>query len=166
MPIVSRTLVLLANRDDIEPGHKRWRVNGVDSAGRRWKHGSFGGTLVEAEIIRDTCWPQEQVDDVDEADGFSHILKGGDPETYARSDLTKAQWRKRIARRFWKATIEEDREFLLKISPYIASFTATQIASVLGISTVKAQKGIDKAISFRDVVGPGMADVDDQAEDV
>ncbi len=53
MPIASRTLQILANRPDIGAGFKRWRVDGTNSRGRPWKHGSFGGTLAEAEIIRD-----------------------------------------------------------------------------------------------------------------
>ncbi len=53
MPITSRTLTELASREDIAPGFKRWRVDAVDAKGRRWVHGPFGGTLAEAEPIRD-----------------------------------------------------------------------------------------------------------------
>jgi len=53
MPIVSRTLTKLANRDDIAPGWKRWRVEGVDAKGRNYVHGPFGGTQADAETIKD-----------------------------------------------------------------------------------------------------------------
>ena len=54
MPVISRQLTKLANRDDIAPGMKKWRVDGVDAKGRGWKHGPFGPVdLVEAESIRD-----------------------------------------------------------------------------------------------------------------
>ncbi len=53
MPVVSRTLTLLANREDLGPGIKRWRVDAVDALGRIWVHGPFSGTLAEAEVIRD-----------------------------------------------------------------------------------------------------------------
>ncbi len=53
MPIV-RTLTFLANREDINPGVKTWRVDGMDALGRRWVHGPFSVTQAEAEVIRDT----------------------------------------------------------------------------------------------------------------
>ncbi len=53
MAIVSRTITMLANREDIGPGIKRWRVNGVDALGRIWVHGPFSGTQAEADVIRD-----------------------------------------------------------------------------------------------------------------
>ena len=63
MPIVSSTLTLLANREDIGPGVKRWRVDGVDALGRIWVHGPFNGTQAEAEVIRDAVvWDLAEVD--------------------------------------------------------------------------------------------------------
>ena len=49
MPIVSKTLTKLANREDIQPGWKKWRIEGIDALGRKWTHGSFGGTQAYAE---------------------------------------------------------------------------------------------------------------------
>ena len=54
MPIVSRTLTLLANREDLGPGIKTWRIDGVDAIGERWVYGSFNATTAEAEVLRDT----------------------------------------------------------------------------------------------------------------
>ncbi len=54
MPITSRTLTMLANREDIGPGVKRWRIDAVDALGRPWKHGSFSGTQTEGEAVRDS----------------------------------------------------------------------------------------------------------------
>ena len=53
MPIASRNLQLLGNRPDLGDGVKSWRVDGTDSRGRPWKHGTFKVTLAEAEVIRD-----------------------------------------------------------------------------------------------------------------
>jgi hypothetical protein len=81
-------------------------------------------------------------------------------------DMTLAEWRRRLAKRFWRGTIEDDRRFLCKIAPYIASFSAAQIAAVLGITEARAQLGLDKAIDLRDNVCPAMDDVDGQAEEI
>jgi len=166
MPIVSRTLTKLANRDDIAPGLKRWRVDGVDGKGRQWVHGPFLGTQVNAEAIRDSAWTQQQLEQADEDEGLQFIENGGDPESFAREDLSLNEWRRRVARRFWKADIDQDRQFLCRVAPYIAGFTAAQIAGVLGITEARAQLGIDKAVDLRDNVCPAMQAVDDQAEDV
>ncbi len=53
MPITSRTLTKLANREDRGPGVMRWRVDAVDAKGRRWVHGPFFGTQAEGDVIRD-----------------------------------------------------------------------------------------------------------------
>ena len=165
MPIISRTLTKLANRDDIKPGFKKWRVDGVDGRGARWTLGPFGGTQVEAEVIRDSAWSQDQLDDQDERSGVEFILDGGAPESFAREDLTLQEWRRRLAKRFWRRTIDTDREFLCKISPYIATFTAVQIANTLGIPVAKAQKGLDRAIDLRDNICPGMDSTDADADE-
>ncbi len=63
MPITSRTLTMLANREDSGPGIKRWRVDGVDALGRIWVHGPFSGTQAEAEVIRDAVvWDLAELD--------------------------------------------------------------------------------------------------------
>ena len=167
MPITSRTLTLLANRDDIEPGMKRWRVDGEDGRGARWVHGPFFAVEgAAAEAIRDAAWSTEQLEDHDEQKGVEFVEDGGAAESFAREDLTLQEWRRRLAKRFWRGTIEEDRKFLCKISPYIATFTAAQIAASLGITEVKAQKGLDRAIDLRDNVCPGMDGTDADAEDL
>ena len=66
MPTISRKITLLANREDIGPGVKRWRVDGVDALGRGWVHGPFNGTQAEAEVIRDAVvWDLAEVDKVE-----------------------------------------------------------------------------------------------------
>ena len=167
MPIVSRTLTKLANRDDIEPGMKRWRVDGVDGRGARWIHGPFFAVEgAAAEVIRDAAWSTTQLEDHDEQVGFKFVEDDGAPESFAREDLTLVQWRRRLAKRFWRGTIEDDRKFLCKISPYIATFTAVQIAASLGITEPQAQKGLDRAIDLRDNVCPAMDLSDADAEEV
>lgn len=65
MPIISRTLTKLANREDLGVGIKRWRAEGVDGRGRAWAHGPFSAIQAEAEIIRDSAWSTEQLAEVD-----------------------------------------------------------------------------------------------------
>ena len=167
MPISSRTLTKLADRDDIEPGMKRWMVNGVDGRGAHWIFGPFFAVEgAAAEARRDAAWPQQQLDNHDEAEGVKFVEAGGAPESFAREDLTLAEWRRRLAKRFWVGTIDADHKFLCEIAPYIATFTAVQIAASLGISEVKAQKGLDRAIDLRDNVCPAMDASDSDAEEV
>jgi hypothetical protein len=63
MPIVSKTLTKLANREDVGPGIKRWRVNGLDARGRIYVHGPFNGTQAEADVVRDSVvWELTEAD--------------------------------------------------------------------------------------------------------
>ena len=166
MPIVSRILTILANREDIGPSVKRWRIDGVDGRGANWVHGPFTANQTDAEAIRDSAWPQVQLNTHEENLAGEFIERGGDPVLFVRQDLTLNEYRRYLAKRFWKATIEDDRNFLCRIAPFIASFTATQISNVLGISQVRAQKGIDKAVDLRDNLCPAMQGVDDEAEEI
>ncbi len=114
MAIVSRALTLLANREDIGPGVKRWRVDGVDVLGRIWVHGPFSGTQAEAEVIRDAvvwdlaeqdkaevlAWVQERNTvaafdytdrDIVEADGEEHVFQWF-AENLGAEAITVAWW--------------------------------------------------------------------------
>ncbi len=66
MPILSRTLTKLANREDIGAGIKRWRVEGLDSRGRGWIYGSFLAIEADAEVIRSTVVWKLATADLDE----------------------------------------------------------------------------------------------------
>jgi hypothetical protein len=54
MPIVSRVLTKLSNREDLGAGLKKWRVDAVDGRGRPWRHSAFLATQAQAEVVRDT----------------------------------------------------------------------------------------------------------------
>lgn len=83
MPIVSRTLIKLANREDLGPGIKRWRIDGVDTLGRAWVHGPFSGTQAEGEALRDSViWDTE---DMDRNNVIHWVRAGNTPDTF---DLT------------------------------------------------------------------------------
>jgi hypothetical protein len=171
MPIVSRVLTKLANREDLGAGVKRWRVDGVDSRGKRWTHGPF--TAVEgapAEAIRDAAWTTEQLEDDDEQEGMAFVEAGGAHEGFVREDLTITEWRRRLARRWWNTKIEgasdADLAFLCFTAAYIATFTAAQIATALGISEAKATKGINRAIDLRDNTCPAIFASDAEQEKV
>jgi len=142
-------------------------VDGVDGRGTSWVHGPFNALEgAAAEAVRDAAWTTEQLDAHDERKGMKFVEDGGAPESFAREDLTLVEWRRRLAKRFWRGGIEDDRKFLCKIAPYIATFTAVQIAASLGITEVKAQKGLDRAIDLRDNICPGMDASDADAERV
>ncbi len=112
MPIVSKTLTIVANREDLGPGIKRWRVDARDARGRNYVHGPLFGTQAEAELVQTTVsWDLTKVDkanllswvqsrntvasfdysnrDIDEDAGEDHIYKwfaeaqGGDAITVA-----------------------------------------------------------------------------------
>ena len=88
MPIATRALTKLANREDLGPGHKRWRVDGENLRGRPWKHGSFGGTLAEAEVIRDAITAESLgMAETDLAE-LLEFVQLGDPNTVAAFDYT------------------------------------------------------------------------------
>lgn len=84
MPIVSRSLTKLANRDDVAPGMKKWRIEGVDARGRPWTHRLANPMLLaDAEAIRDgVVWDLAALD-------FSNLLAWvQDRNTVADFDLT------------------------------------------------------------------------------
>lgn len=166
MPVINRTLIKLGDRPDMGAGWAKWRIDGVDDRGRRWTHGPFGALQADAEAQVATCWPQSQIDDDEERQAVKAIVEGDDPETTPLYDLTRSQLRRRLARRFWRSNLRDDRDFLEKIAPYIAGFTAAQIAQSLGITEAKAQGGIDRAVKIRDILSANMADVDNGAEDL
>lgn len=170
MPIVSRVLTKLANRADIGPGIKRWRVDGLDGRGQPWVHGPFFGTQAEGEIVRDAVFTTAQLEDEDERHGIIWCEQGNDPNAFPREDLTLADWRGRVARRWWKTRIEgsspNDLAYLCHVASFIDDFTAAQIAGVLGISETKAQKGLDRAIDLVANTCPAIFASDAQQEDV
>ncbi len=66
MPIVSRTLTKIANREDIAPGWKRWRIEGKDARGRPWVLGPFGDIQVDAEArLAAVSWNLAEADNED-----------------------------------------------------------------------------------------------------
>lgn len=85
MPITSRTLTLLANREDIGPGVKSWRVDAVDTRGRPWVHGPFKVTQAEAEVIRDAV--TFDLAELDKRE-LLEFVQLGPPNTVAAFDYT------------------------------------------------------------------------------
>jgi len=152
MPIISRQLDFARQQAD---GRFKCRVSGVDSAGRNWVHGTFwANSLAEAQVIRDSvAW---DIEGAEETDAVTFVEDGGDPNAFPNVDLSTVELRRRLAKRFANADIDTNRRFLCKISPWIASFTATQIANALSIPTAKAQRILDRAIKYRDVLCPAI----------
>lgn len=102
MPIVSRELTLLANREDIGPGIKRWRVDGADARGRSWLHGPFSGTQSEAEIIRDGAWTTQQLADKDLAELIEWVEAKNSVASfdYTNRDIDQDAGEEHVAREF------------------------------------------------------------------
>ncbi len=114
MPIASRILTMLANREDIGPGIKRWRIDGVDDLGRIWVHGPITGTEAEGIVIRDAViWQLAELDkrelvkwvqvrntvasfnytdrDIVQADGEEHVFQWF-AESLGGEAITVAWW--------------------------------------------------------------------------
>ncbi len=107
MPIVSKTLIKVANREDISPGWKRWCINGKDSTGRLWVYGSFGGTQADAEeVLAGVSWDLSEADLVD-------VLRWVQARNtvasfdYTDRDITKADAEEHIFKWFAEADGEE-----------------------------------------------------------
>ncbi len=167
MPIVSRSL------ESVQPsaaGTVLARFLAVDSRGREWRRSrSRFVDEAAATAASDAYDWTAQLEDLDEQVGLAFVEAGGDPEVYAREDLTIQEWRRRVAKRWWNTPIEgsssADLTFLCLTADYITIFTAAQITSALGISEAKATKGLDRAIDLRDVTCPAMAASDAEQED-
>ena len=167
MPIVSRSISSQASGG----GTVLASFLAIDSLGREWPHSrSRFADEAAAEAASDAYDWTTQLEDMDERVGMAFVESGGDPELYDREDMTLADWRRRVAKRWWNTPISgasaEDLNFLCLTADYITSFTAAQIASALDISEAKATKGLNRAINLRDVTCPAMAASDAEQEDV
>ena len=166
MPIVSRSL------DGIQQttGGIFAAFLCVDGKGREWRRSrSRFVNEATAQVALDAHDWTVQLENLDEQVGMAFVEAGGDPEAYAREDMTIQDWRRRVAKRWWNTPIEgaspEDLNFLCLTADYMTTFTAAQIAGALGISEAKATKGLNRAIDLRDVTCPAMATSDAEQED-
>ena len=111
----------------------------------------------------------DDLQDEEEEKVFHFVLSGGgDPEAAPRNELTLAQVRRRILRRFARRRLEDipTQEFNCLVAPWVAAMTAQQISTRLGgIPMPRANKIRDRAIRLRDVLCPALAldngDLDD-----
>jgi hypothetical protein len=93
MPILSKNLTKLANREDLGAGFKKWRIDGKDARGRRYTHGPFGGTQIEAEAVRDSIdWADARREE-DYKDALHWVQDGNLLDTFDLSnrDITLEQ---------------------------------------------------------------------------
>ncbi len=165
MPIVSRSLDIQQTTGGIFAAFLC-----VDAQGREWRRSrSRFADEATAQTALDAHDWVPQLENLDEQVGMAFVEAGGDPEAYAREDLTIQEWRRRVAKRWWNTQIEgasdQDLKFLCLTADYITTFSASQIASALDISEAKATKGINRAIDLRDVTCPAMAASDAEQED-
>lgn len=149
MPIVSRTLAKLANREDIGVGIKRWRVDGVDGRDRSWVHGPFFGTQAEADIIRDAAWTTQQLADVDLREV---VLWVEDKNTvasldYTNRDITEQEAEDHVAAEFARRPGED----AIRLAWWIESLNPTAWSTIgdrIGWTSQEQSDIQDRAISL------------------
>ena len=128
MPIIqgSLTLTMLANREDMGAGIKRWRIDAVDAVGRRWKHGPFSGTQAAGEAVRDTV--VFHTADQDRRDLLAHIGTRGSIETFdfAPRDIDGRQGEVAILLDFADMSGEQD----IKIAWWIDALSDTDFNAI------------------------------------
>ena len=149
MSIVSRELRHVRPQRD---GTLRVQEHLVDGKGRSWFHSYKIATEADALAAMNARDMTDQLKDAEEQEAVDFIKSGGDPSTFVKADLTATEFNRRLAKRFAKARFEEDPDFLRKIAGWVAGFTATQIANALGVTEVKAQVVLDRAVHIRDTV--------------
>jgi hypothetical protein len=107
MPIASKSLTKLANREDIGSGVKRWRVEGVDAKGRNYVHGPFSGTQAEADaILAGVTW---ELTAVDKSDLLAWVIDKNPVSTfdYTDRDITELQGEEYIFQWFAESSGDE-----------------------------------------------------------
>ena len=108
MPIVSKSLVLLANQPTAaEPDRKRWRVDGIDARGHRYVHGPFGGTQAEADaVLAGVVWELTGIDNAELLDWVKarNTVASFD---YTNRDITQADGEEYIFQWFAEADGDE-----------------------------------------------------------
>lgn len=149
MSIVSRELRHVRPQRD---GTVRVQERLTDSKGRVWFHSYKAASEAEAMVAMNARDMTAQLKDREELEAVDFIKASGDPSTFVRADLTNTEFNRRLVKRFAELSFDGDSGFLRKVAGYIAGFTATQIASALGITRARAQVVLDRAVHIRDTV--------------
>ncbi len=108
----------------------------------------------------------EQLKDAEENDAVDFIEAGGDPDAFVKDDLTTAQFRRRIAKRFAQSNLQEHRPFMCRVATWVAGFSSGQIANALGISNARATAIRNRAIELHDTICPALLADDGAVEDI
>ncbi len=151
MPIVSRVLKHVRPQRD---GAVRVQEHLVDSRGRSWFH-SYKIATEAAALSRMNSWDMTvQLKDADFRDLLAWVQAKNDPRSFdfTGRDLTGPEFNRRLTKRFATARFEIDSDFMRGVAPFIASKTATQVANSLGITEVRAQVILDRAVHIRDTI--------------
>ena len=73
------------------------------------------------------------------------VRAGGNPDSFARSEMTDVQLRRRLTIRFMRQRLDDDKPFMLRFAQWLSARTAVQVASFLGVSQARAQAMIGRA---------------------
>ncbi len=163
MPINTRELKPVSPRPD---GSVHVRENLKSSKGRLFTHGPYiAPDQATAEAAMQSRDWTEALQEVEEQEAVDFIERGGDPGVFVKVDLTNAQFNRRLAKRFARARFDMEPDFLRRVATYIAGFTAVQIQNSLGITLVKAQIILDRAIHIRDTIDAALTTDDGRVQE-
>ncbi len=137
---------MLANREDISPGWKRWRVDGVDARGRKYVHGPFGGTQSDADaVLVSVSW---ELSEQDKTELLEWVQKRNDVSSfdYTNRDITESDGEKYIFQ--WFAESQGDDAMTvawwikgLKVGAFNSLRDAIGYSTVQG-SDIKSRAGL------------------------
>ncbi len=161
MPIVSRQLASIVK--DGSTVLASWVA--VDDQGREFRRSySRFADETAAQTALDAFDYTDQLRDHEEDRAVAFIEAGGSPGDFTKSELTAAQFNRRIAKRLANMRFDDGREFVCGVASWAAGFSVAQIESALSISTARATKIRNRAIRLRDDICPALllddADVD------
>lgn len=83
--------------------------------------------------------------DREESDAVEFVRAGGNPNSFAFTELTAKQLRRRLIKRFMRQPLGEDRDFTLRQAQWVALKTVAQLVTILGVSQAVAQRILDRA---------------------
>ncbi len=139
----------------------------IDDKGREWRRSrSRFVDETAAQTVLDAYDWTLQLQNRERVEIIQFVTEGNSPDDFIRTDLTVQQFRKCLAREFSKSSLQENKDFLCSISPWIAGFTTNQIANSLKISQGRATKILNRAVRFRDGLCASLAADDNDIDEI
>lgn len=157
MPIVSRIL------DHVRPqrdGSVRARERLTDTKGRVWFHAVTAASEAAAAAAMNARDVTALLEEREALDAVAFVRGGGDPVAFVKDDLSEAAFDERIVERFARTAVGEDSDFLRHAATHVARFTARRLGAMLEASDAEGQAILDRAVDFRDTLGPSLTSDD------